>query len=111
MPHIIIEYSKNLDNSVNMKQVMQACLDQAQQSELFEMSSVEARASEVPYSLDMNGETSFLHIKIALFPGRDEQKLADLSKAMYESVAKLAAQTTNISTQIVEINSKLCFHN
>lgn len=115
MPHIIAEFSKNLDIKLDMKNILKVCLNAVNDSQLLDVTTVEARAFEVPYGLTIAGETSFLHVKIALFPGRDEAKLAALSKAMYEAIASFInnsdAQVANISTQVCEIDPKFCFHN
>ena len=115
MPHIIINFSKLLDKKLDMQKIMKICFDAAGNSQLLNMKTVEVRACEQPYSLGHDGETSFMHIKITLFPGRDEAKLAAMSKAMYEKVAAYIKETqhpvTNISTQVSEIDPKFCFHN
>lgn len=115
MPHIIIEFSKSLDKSIDMQKILQICLTTTKADGLLDMASVEARASQVDYGLTMEGEATFLHVKIALFPGRSEAKLAALSKAIYEAIAAFvnqdANQTVSVSTQIVDIDPKFCFHN
>lgn len=115
MPHIIIEFSKGLDKNLNMKETLQICLTATKDNGLLDMASVEARASQVDYGLTIDGEPIFLHIKIALFPGRNAAKLATLSEDIYKAVAAFATQELNqsvsISTQIVEIDPKFCFHN
>uniref|UniRef100_A0A2A4YS12 5-carboxymethyl-2-hydroxymuconate isomerase n=1 Tax=OCS116 cluster bacterium TaxID=2030921 RepID=A0A2A4YS12_9PROT len=115
MPHFIIEFSKDLDKELDMKKILQICLDAAADSQLLDMKTVEARAFEVAYGLNVSGEASFLHVKITLFPGRDEAQLATLSKNMYKRIATFveqsAAQVANISTQVREIDPKFCFHN
>lgn len=111
MPHISIKFSNKLDATVDMKQVMQACLDEFVAIEIFDMASVEVRASEVPYSLTMQGEVAFVHVKIELFPGRDAQHLTALSKAIFQSVESLVNQPMNISVQMVEMNRQFISHN
>ncbi|MBL1420035.1 MAG: hypothetical protein COC24_005935 [Alphaproteobacteria bacterium] len=114
MPHITIEFSKNLDKSLDMQKILQICLTTTKTNGLLDMSIVEARASQVDYGLTIEGEATFLHVKIALFPGRDAVKLATLSKAIHEELAAYANQemnqTASISTQIVEMDPKFCFH-
>lgn len=115
MPHIIIEFSKNLNKNLDMQKILQICLTTTKDNGLLDMASVEARASQVDYGLTTEGEPTFLHVKIALFPGRDAAKLAALSKAIYEALAAFVTedmkQTASISTQIVEIDPQFCFHN
>lgn len=111
MPQITIVFSKELDKSIDMNKVMQACFDQAKASKLFNMDSVEVRAHEIPYSLNRAGFGAFMHVKLALFPGRDAQELAALCKAMFEKLVKKVNQPINISVQLAEIEPQFCFHN
>lgn len=111
MPHISIKFSKNLDKNVDIKQVMQACLTEFEQTKTFDMASVEVRASEVPYALTTKGEVNFLHIKIELFPGRDAALITALSKSIFQAVEPLVNQPANISVQMVEMNPQFVSHN
>lgn len=115
MPHIIIEFSKDLDKNLDMQKILQICLTVTKDNGLLDMALVEARASQVDYGLTIEGEPTFLHIKIALFPGQNAVKLASLSQAMYEALEAFVNQeknqTASISIQIVEIDPKFCFHN
>lgn len=111
MPHFTTEFSKGLDETVDMQQIMQICLDAAKNSKLFDMASAESRAYEAPYSLNINGEVRFLHIKIAMFSGRTDAQKAALSQAVYQGVVGKVNQPVNISVQVVDIEPQFCFHN
>lgn len=111
MPHFTVEFSKNLDKQVDIKQVLQICLDVAKTSKLFAMPSVEARAIEVPYGINIDGDVAFLHIKLALFPGRDPAQLAALCERIYQDVSSIVDLDANISTQVADIDPQFCFHN
>lgn len=111
MPHFITEFSKGLDEKVDMQQVVQTCFDEAEKSQMFDMASVESRAFEVPYAVNAGGKVDFIHVKLALFPGREEAKLAALSKAVCQAIAAQVTLKCTISVQVADINPKTCFQN
>ena len=114
MPHFIVEYSANLENSVDIAQLCELIRATAVQIDTFPMPGVRVRAIKVDhYAIaDGNPDHAYIDISIRLRGGRPldvreaaTQKLFEATKAFLEPV--MANRSLALSFEMRNIDPKL----
>ena len=88
MPHIIVEYSSNIEPACCAADLLQSVHQAALDSGIFEPSAVRTRAA--PRSLYLVGQNTdptagFIHITARIRPGRTTETLESLLRALVDS--------------------------
>jgi 5-carboxymethyl-2-hydroxymuconate isomerase len=116
MPHIIVEYSNNLEAKINVPKLIDAVHQTVLRSGLFEPTAVRTRAA--PRALyriaDGAPENVFLHIAARIRAGRTtaaRKALGEsLLRAARESLAVLpAASPVAVTVEVHEIDPEMLF--
>jgi 5-carboxymethyl-2-hydroxymuconate isomerase len=109
MPHLIVEYSDNLERSVDMAQVIAAVHEAALATGIAALDALRTRAE--PRSLfriaDGHPENAFLGIIARMAPGRspeEKQRLLEALLAAAENSLGAAAANTMLSVEYQEID-------
>jgi len=104
MPHIVIEYSDNLEPSVDIEKLMEAVCGAAIRSDIMNPKDLKIRA--IPYShfrlVDL-GET-FVHVTCRLLAGRKPPQKTHLAKLLRQSLTDLTPHIHSISVEIVDMD-------
>tara|TARA_Y100001001_G_C7985789_1_gene301099 strand:- start:777 stop:1118 length:342 start_codon:yes stop_codon:yes gene_type:complete len=105
MPHIVIEYSKNIENQSNINSIISAVVNAACSSG--EISRVDIKARAIPFDLFQLGsrENTFIHVTLSLLEGRtDDQKVA-ISKDLRKTLDEYLPTVSSISIDIRDMNA------
>lgn len=93
MPHFQIEYSKNLDQSVDMNALCEHIRATAAQIDIFPMAGIRVRAVRVDhYAIaDGNPKHGFIDISVRLRGGRDPDAKQEATRGIFEAVRDFMA--------------------
>ncbi len=106
MPHCVIEYSKDLDQSRNLKALCAALHDTLLATELFQPISIKVRAESFETYLAGGTVAPFIHVTTSLLEGRPLAKRQALSQSLMASVKNFAPEVIHISVEIREMNAE-----
>lgn len=103
MPHIVVEYSENLNTPMRESEVLKALFHTVVDSGLFAPEAVKARA--MPYAQYQlpDGGDRFAHITVSILAGRTEQQRAGLSQAVFEAAMAKLPSDVKLSVNIHEM--------
>lgn len=106
MPHCIIEYSKSLEHSLSIDELVGSVHRGALASGLFEEGDIKTRA--IPYACFQIGtgqhsSASFVHVTVRLLAGRSGGQKTKLSDAVLQSIRELNAQIGSITVEVVDM--------
>jgi 5-carboxymethyl-2-hydroxymuconate isomerase len=117
MPHLILEYSKNLDDDVEIEGLMRRVHQTLFSFGLWDISALRTRAEprERYFVADGDPTHGFVHLMVRIRPGRDEatRKLIGetLLKAMVEYLAPaFAKRQLAVNVEIEEISPTSFLH-
>lgn len=102
MPHCIIEYSGNLDSSLQAGELVKAVNDGVIQSGLFKEKTIKTRAKAYT-SYSVGGELKdFVHVDIHIFSGRSPEKRRALSSTVLDKLEAAIPDVDDITVNIIE---------
>lgn len=104
MPHLIIEYSKSLENSVDIDSLMNQVYYAASESNVMDPIDIKIRA--IPYShfkLADSGD-SFVHVTCHMLAGRSRDQKVHLSKLLRQYLTEHLPDVHSISIDIVDMD-------
>jgi 5-carboxymethyl-2-hydroxymuconate isomerase len=111
MPHVIVEYSANLEAKIRIDQLLQALHETVERSGIAELAGIRTRAQRREHFrvADNDPANAFMAIYVRVAQGRNletRQRLADLVfKAASEHLAPVFANTPlALSTEVQEID-------
>ncbi|MFT5114972.1 MAG: 5-carboxymethyl-2-hydroxymuconate isomerase [Parasphingorhabdus sp.] len=116
MPHIIIEYSANLESNLDMQEIIDGLHQTALETGVFPLGGLRTRAArrEQFRIADGHRDNTFIHVILKIGSGRDYEtkkrafdqmsgSLSDLLKATF------ASTPIGISIELVEIDPKFTY--
>jgi 5-carboxymethyl-2-hydroxymuconate isomerase len=118
MPHVIVEYSDNLSDSVDLQALADNLHEVALASGLMDVAAMRTRFAErhIYRIADRHPDNSFMHIVARLREGRDKNDLRALAQALL-SVARTALDSASpvkpyaLTVEIHEITQLTVRHN
>ena len=104
MPHIIIEYSAEVAEKIDISKIVDAAHQGAMASDLFPEYDIKTRA--IGYTLHRTGQTrdSFVHLAVHLLDGRTDAQKSMLSECVLSTVEPLLAEVVSVGVEIVDIH-------
>ena len=114
MPHILVEYSSNLEDKVSVRKLVDALHITMIESGLFELSAIRTRAlPRTTYRIaDGRPENVFLHIVTRIRRGRSVEERKTLGNALLETAKKAIADDGRpiaLGVEIHEIDPEMLF--
>jgi 5-carboxymethyl-2-hydroxymuconate isomerase len=90
MPHLIIEYSRNLEDDIEIKDLIAVVHKTARKSPLFEPAAIRTRAVPVDSYMIADGDPSlaFIHLYVRIKPGRPPEKKMELARAVHQEAKR-----------------------
>ena len=114
MPHLVIQYSENLGEQVNMTEFCAVMSKALQQTGLFPLAGIRVRAYPTPDSstADEHPDNAFADIILRIGEGRSEVQKAIVGSSLMKVaksafVAQLAHPHFALSLEIIEISKLL----
>lgn len=88
MPHVIVEYSSNLESQVDIPGLVRRVHEAALSTGVFELAAVRTRAEpRTCYVIaDGHDDNSFVAVVVRIAPGRDDETRHRLGSAIFDAV-------------------------
>ena len=88
MPHLIVEYSANLDSDINMPTLLAHLTDTAVATGVFPLAGIRARAHRCEHYHVATGDPGFgfVHLHIKLGAGRSEKVKAEAAGVIFTAL-------------------------
>jgi 5-carboxymethyl-2-hydroxymuconate isomerase len=116
MPHLIVEYSANLENQIDVLNLVETIHHAALKSGVFEVAAVRTRASRRDYYVIADGhrDNAFVAIMVRVAPGRPPETRKRLGQEIFDAACdylKKTYETTpiSISLEVQEIDNTAAF--
>lgn len=103
MPHCIIEYSKDLEQTLSSKQLLNATFQGALASELFSEGDIKTRTVVFDHYQSGTIKSSFIHVTARILSGRNLAQRTLLSTKILAELTKLSCKSTSLTVEVVEI--------
>ena len=116
MPHLVVEYSGNLDDHIAIEKLVRKVHEAALATGIFETAAVRTRAErrDVYVIADEHKDNSFVAVRVSIGKGRDEETRKRLGKAIFDVVCTYLekvhdASSVAISLEVEEIDPTAAF--
>jgi 5-carboxymethyl-2-hydroxymuconate isomerase len=119
MPHIIIEYSANLEGQLPLSHMLDAVHSSALKTGVFPIGGLRTRALRVEHYriADLHPDNAFIHVTLKIGHGRDHATQQSACEAIFEVLrqeveAVFAMRPLGLSMELQELHPTLNFkHN
>ena len=110
MPHCTIEYSAPLAEVLSIEALVSATHRGLNESELFEPQSIKTRALGCDFfQVGDEGGTQFIHLNIAIMPGRSDEQKAMLLERVYDAISLITSTVNSVTLEVVDIKQQHYF--
>lgn len=103
MPHCIIEYSKPIEQEVDVNKLIASVHQGAINSELFEEENIKTRAISYDYYQTGSEKKPFIHVTCKILSGRSEYDRAMLSDLVLSELKQFPLSPISLTVDIVDI--------
>lgn len=119
MPHLIIEYSANLDGAIKVHRLVEAVHKAALETGVFPIGGLRTRADrrDLYVIADGHPDNGFVHVQARIGAGRPPEVRQKAAEALFEAIkrecaAAFATRPLGLTLEIVEIDPVgSCKHN
>jgi 5-carboxymethyl-2-hydroxymuconate isomerase len=116
MPHVITEFSANLESVVDIPALVKELHETAIASGLFEVGGIRSRAKrrDIFRVADGDPQNGFIFVMARIAPGRPSEKRKALGEALLATLSKrlepvFASRGLTVSVEIEELNGEYTF--
>ena len=107
MPHFVIEYSRDVEQDHNIKQIMQIAHDSGAASGVMNPDDIKVRALAYDHYLLVGANDSFVHVTVYLLAGRSDEQKLKVSSLLREKLADYLPGVTSISIDVRDMNGEV----
>ena len=104
MPHIVIEYSRDVEDQIKISDLMDATYKVGAASGVMKPEDIKVRALAYEHYQMAGPKDNFVHTTIYLLEGRSDEQKEGLSIALRSSQADLMPDVISISIEIQDVN-------
>ncbi|WNZ55269.1 5-carboxymethyl-2-hydroxymuconate Delta-isomerase [Microbulbifer sp. JMSA004] len=105
MPHLIIEYAKNLEEKISIAALVSSAQEAMHRSGLFASHNIKTRAKSYDQFIAGDNGNSFIHAEIRLLEGRSTREREALSSAVFNSLCQFAEGVPAVSVEVREMDA------
>ncbi|QSX35081.1 5-carboxymethyl-2-hydroxymuconate Delta-isomerase [Shewanella avicenniae] len=107
MPHVIIEYSANVADELDIAELVQTAHKAAIATGLFNPDAVKSRAHQCHhFTLGTGKIDSFIHINVRMLPGRTLEQQQLLTQTLFDAVNAFAPAVGGLSVETTDLASE-----
>lgn len=103
MPHIIVEYPKQLVNDTQVEAILDTIHHAVAQSGLFQADHIRTRAYAFTKFTNAGGSEPYIHIQARIKSGRDTENKKQLGDAILNGLITLAIPASVITVEIIDM--------
>ena len=114
MPHLTIEYSKNIENDIEINDLVQAMHDSASSIDALPVGGLRTRAVARKYFLVADGHSSntFVNVALRIAPGRSDSIKKEAGEKLFLTLKKFFSEYSDsnpvaLSFEIQELDANL----
>jgi len=104
MPHCIVEYAKELEQTLTVKELVKVVHRSVFESGLFDESSIKTRAIEFAHYQTGLSDTPFIHITLKILHGRNHQQKKDLTALVLGKLTEVVKPPISLSVEVMDID-------
>ncbi|MFT5837565.1 MAG: 5-carboxymethyl-2-hydroxymuconate isomerase [Flavobacteriales bacterium] len=104
MPHCIIEYAKEVEQSLAVNALLLGVHQTVVGSQLFEEQSIKTRAIAYEHYLIGGDKKPFIHITLKILFGRNHQQKKDLTKSVLDTLTEVVQSPISLSVEVMDID-------
>ncbi|MFC7291757.1 5-carboxymethyl-2-hydroxymuconate Delta-isomerase [Hirschia litorea] len=104
MPNCLVEYSAPIAQHISPKQLVDTVQAAAIASDLFKPETVKTRALPFDCYTDHDGNPDFIHVTVAILPGRTPQQRQHLAQTMISNLKTLELSSTTLTVDIKDLD-------
>ncbi|GAA5444344.1 hypothetical protein Misp06_02530 [Microbulbifer sp. NBRC 101763] len=104
MPHLIIEYAKNLEDRISVAALVSSAQEAMNRSGLFASHNIKTRAKAYEQFIAGDNGSSFIHAEIRLLEGRSSREREALSSAVFNCLCQFADGVPAVSVEVREMD-------
>jgi 5-carboxymethyl-2-hydroxymuconate isomerase len=116
MPHLIVEYSANLENQIDILQLVETIHNAALKTGVFELAAVRTRAERREFYAiaDSHRDNAFVAIWVRVAPGRPVETRKRLGQEIFDAACEFLQEVYDstpigISLEVNEIDNTAAF--
>ena len=116
MPHLIVEYSRNLENLVDKDELVQQVHRAGLATGVFPIGGIRVRLHEIAhYAIaDRHPDNAFIHVQMRIGEGRDAATRRSCAQAVFDDLAAwlapvFASSPFGLSVELCEIDGNSSF--
>ena len=104
MPHCIIEYTKDVEQKVDIKNLMEVAFEAVDGSGLFDRKAIKART--IAYDQYMSGQDrdDYIHVSVKILSGRTPAQKKMLSEQMIKKLTPHVGNTKSLTVDIINMD-------
>jgi len=104
MPHIIIEHSQNLLQSIDSQSFLNTAFDAVKQTGLFSSENIKVRLHPIEhYKLGLDN-SGFIHVMCRIHAGKTQSQKQQLTQALINAIAECLNEKWVITAEVVEMD-------
>ncbi|WP_226645383.1 5-carboxymethyl-2-hydroxymuconate Delta-isomerase [Microbulbifer variabilis] len=104
MPHLVIEYAKNLEERISVAALISSAQEAMHSSGLFASHTIKTRAKAYEQFIAGEHGDSFIHAEIRLLAGRNKREREALSSAVFNCLCQFADGVPAVSVEVREMD-------
>ena len=105
MPHFVIEYSRDVEDHYDIKEIMQIAFDSGVETGVMQAIDIKVRAIPYDHYRLVNKDDSFAHTTVYLLAGRTDEQKELVALTMRKNLAEYLKTVTSISFDIRDMNT------
>ncbi len=104
MPHCIIEYTRDIEQEVDIKHLLDVAFDAVNSAGLFDRASIKARA--IGYDMYRSGQSrnDYIHIDLKILSGRTPEQKKALSDHMIDTISPHIGRTKSFTVDVIDMD-------
>ena len=106
MPHCIVEYSNEIEKSVEPAQLINAVYQGALKSDLFEDEDIKTRSIAFENYQSGSIKKAFVHVTVKILSGRNSEQKKKLANLILSQLRMIDFPSTLLTVEVVEIEKE-----
>ncbi|WP_415895214.1 5-carboxymethyl-2-hydroxymuconate Delta-isomerase [Neptuniibacter sp. PT34_22] len=104
MPHLVIEYSKQIEDKVDITVVMEKVFQGAVAANLFAEKDIKVRANAYEQHMNGAGLNGLIHVSSRILSGRNTEQKTQLTQAVLTELKTLGLEDLSITVEVLDID-------
>lgn len=109
MPHLVMEYARELEVSHDIPTILNAVHDAAKASGYFTPSAIKSRAHPFPYYRvgDLGSDGMFIHLTVSVLKGRTSKEKYELSQLLCRTLTESVDFIGSVSVDVCDLDEEV----